>query len=386
MPNRKFVLIFSMVMVFLLSGCGNLSATNPAVPPAGQSSSVIIGDISSSSSIPGIISSSSVVVVESSSSSIPVRISSSSVVVVESSSSSIPVRISSSSVVVVVSSSSSIPVRISSSSSIAVSSSSVTTPPAIRVLLVGNNVNSNGPLETIVEENLSFSGGGHILVRPRNLTTEPNTRHPVVIWGPGGSTAPREYLMLLNRIASHGFVAVGIRVSSGGSELMSAAIDWLEQQNANSASPMFGKLILNRVGVFGHSMGGLSAQQAGLRDTRVGTVLLNNSGAFDHAQLVNMRVPTGSIYGENGMERPNAEGDYNNPRNRGPLWLGMMAGGGHGSGPWDGAGANIAWMRWHIGGESSRRNEFMGQGGVYNNTGIWTTRFKNWENWRNWNE
>lgn len=116
------------------------------------------------------------------------------------------------------------------------------------------------------------------------------------------------------------------------------------------------------------------------------TALLNNSGAFDHAQLVNMKVPTGIIYGEDGMERPNAEGDYNNAANRGPLWLGMMAKGGHGSGPWDGAGANIAWMRWHIGGELSRKNDFMGQGGEYNNKGVWTTKFKNWENWKNWNE
>lgn len=256
----------------------------------------------------------------------------------------------------------------------------------IKVLLAGDNVNANGPLQTVTEENLSFSGGGHILVRPKNLTNEPNTKHPVVIWGPGGGTPPKEYLMLMTRIASHGFVVIGIRESSGGAELMSAAIDWLEQQNKKSSSPFYEKLILDRVGVFGHSMGGLSSEQAALKDKRVTTVLLNNSGAFDHAQLVNMKVPTGIIYGEDGMERPNAEGDYNNAANRGPLWLGMMAKGGHGSGPWDGAGANIAWMRWHIGGELSRKNDFMGQGGEYNNKGVWTTKFKNWENWKNWNE
>jgi predicted dienelactone hydrolase len=55
---------------------------------------------------------------------------------------------------------------------------------------------------------------------------------------------------------SQGFVVVGIRESSGGSELMSAAIDWLEEQNADAGSPMYDKLILNRVGVFGHSIGG----------------------------------------------------------------------------------------------------------------------------------
>jgi hypothetical protein len=46
---------------------------------------------------------------------------------------------------------------------------------------------------------------------------------------------------------SQGFVVVGIRESSGGSELMSAAIDWLEEQNADAGSPMYDKLILNRL-------------------------------------------------------------------------------------------------------------------------------------------
>jgi hypothetical protein len=253
------------------------------------------------------------------------------------------------------------------------------------VLLAGNDVNANGPLQTTVE-NLGFSGGGHILVRPTNITKEPNTKHPVAIWGPGGGTPPKDYMTLLSRIASHGFVVIGIRESSGGSELMSAAIDWLEKQNGDSSSPMYDRLIVDRVGVFGHSMGGLSSEATALVDRRVTTALMDNSGAFSHDQLVKMKVPVGIIYGEDGMERPNAEGDYNNAGNKGPCWLGMMAKGGHGSGPWDGAGANVAWMRWHIGGENARKNDFLGNGGKYNNSGIWTTKFKNWDAWKNWNE
>src|SRR5690606_3463612 len=59
--------------------------------------------------------------------------------------------------------------------------------PAVTVLLAGGDVDRNGPLATTVED-LSFSGGGHILVRPTTLTNEPNTKHPVAIWGPGGGT------------------------------------------------------------------------------------------------------------------------------------------------------------------------------------------------------
>jgi hypothetical protein len=257
--------------------------------------------------------------------------------------------------------------------------------PEVTVLLAGDDVDTNGPLDTTVED-LSFSGGGHILVRPTNITSEPNTKHPVAIWGPGGGTPPRDYLQLLTRMASQGFVIVGIRESTGDSVLMSAAIDWLEEQDADSNSPMYDRLILDRVGVFGHSMGGLSSEATILVDDRVTTALLDNSGSFSHDALVTVTLPVGIIYGEDGQERPNAEGDFNNSGNQGPCWLGMMAGGGHGSGPWDGAGANVAWMRWHIGGENFRKDAFIGNGGDYNDTGVWKTEFKNWDDWKNWNE
>jgi len=257
--------------------------------------------------------------------------------------------------------------------------------PEVIVLLAGDNVNSNGPLATTQEE-LSFSGGGHILVRPTEITTEPNTKHPVAIWGPGGGTAPTEYLQLLTRMASQGFVIVGIRESTGDSVLMSAAIDWLEEQDADTNSPMYDRLILDRVGVFGHSMGGLSSEATALADDRVSTALLDNSGSFSHDALVNVTIPVGIIYGETGQEAPNAQGDFDNAGDECPVWLSMMSGGGHGSGPWDGAAANVAWMRWHLGGENSRKDDFLGAGGDYNDTGIWVTDFKNWDGWTNWNE
>jgi hypothetical protein len=258
------------------------------------------------------------------------------------------------------------------------------TTPDVKVLLAGDNVNANGPLQTTVQD-LDFSGGGHILVRPTTLTTEPNTKHPVAIWGPGGGTPPRDYLQLLTRMASQGFVIVGIRVSTGDAVLMSAAIDWLEDQDADSNSPLHDRLILDRVGVFGHSMGGLSSEATAQSDDRVSTALLDNSGSLSHNGLVDVKIPVGIIYGETGQEKPNAEGDYNNAGNKGPLWLSMMKGGGHGSGPWDGAGANVAWMRWHLGGENSRKAEFLSTGGDYT-TGIWQAQFKNWDGWKNWNE
>lgn len=256
--------------------------------------------------------------------------------------------------------------------------------PEVTVLLAGDNVNSNGPLDTTVES-LTFSGGGHILVRPTQITSEPNTKHPVAIWGPGGSTPPTDYLQLLERMASQGFVIVGIRESTGDSVLMSAAIDWLEEQNDDTNSPMYDRLILDRVGVFGHSMGGLSSEATARDDDRVITALLDNSGSLSHNGLVDVTVPVGLIYGETGQEKDNARADYANSGNQGPLWLSMMTGGGHGSGPWDGAAANVAWMRWHLGGENFRKEEFLAEGGDYT-TGIWVSEWRQWDDWTNWNE
>ncbi len=255
----------------------------------------------------------------------------------------------------------------------------------VTVFLAGDNVNANGPLQTTVQD-LSFSGGGHILVRPTTITSEPNTKHPVAIWGPGGGTPPRDYLQLLTRMASQGFVIVGIRESTGDAVLMSAAIDWLEDQDGDPSSPMHDRLILDRVGVFGHSMGGLSSEATIQTDKRVSTALLDNSGSFAHNALVDVKLPVGIIYGETGQEAPNAQGDFNNAGNKGPVWLGMMKGGGHGSGPWDGAAANVAWMRWHVGGENARKAEFLSSGGDYYNAGVWQTQHKNWDGWKNWNE
>lgn len=51
---------------------------------------------------------------------------------------------------------------------------------------------------------------------------------------------------------------------------------------------MHGRLILDCVGVFGHSLGGLWSGASAQSDDRVSTALLDHSGAFDHDALVNL--------------------------------------------------------------------------------------------------
>src|SRR5574344_183131 len=238
-----------------------------------------------------------------------------------------------------------------------------------------------GPFKT-----KQITGGAHdgdIIVMPENLTADPNKIHGVIIWGPGGGTKPDAYGQVTGQLASYGFVVYGTWQSGGSGDEMTAAIDWLEKQNKDPNSVFYQKLKLDKVGVSGHSMGGLNSEPALVKDKRVATALLCNSGAFGGTGGLDKNTagkPAGIIHGREGMERSNAEADYANAK--GPAWISMMHKDGvemgHGSGPWEGADAVCAWMRWQIGGDSTIRKDFLGNGGKYNNNGIWQTQFKNW--------
>ena len=216
-----------------------------------------------------------------------------------------------------------------------------------------------------------------ILAYPKQLST--TQKHAVVMWGPGGGSDPKEYGGIIKRLASHGFVVVALPVSPGDASQGKAALDWLEQKNSDPNDPLYQKLDMTKVGCSGHSMGGLESEQMLIKDERVITAMLNNSGDLGHTAMsyVSPNKTIGIVYGEGGMERPNAEADYNNNGVKAPACLLKMTGGqgnecqqgecgwGHGSGPWGGMAATVAWMRWHLGGEDFRKDDFVGTTGKY---------------------
>ena len=265
------------------------------------------------------------------------------------------------------------------------------------MFLAGDNVNQDGPCRVTRLENTG-PDGGCILAYPENMSEDPYVKHGVIIWGPGGGEKPSAYLGAINRLASHGFVVLALSSSPGDGNSASAAINWLEERNNMTEGPLAGKLILDRVGCSGHSMGGLESEQALLKDPRVYTAILNNSGDLGHSAMSQIKSgkPIAIVYGEKGMEAPNAEADYGNSGVTTPACLIKMTGGptntgeggyGHGSGPWDGIAATVAWMRWHIGGEN-HKDEFTTPNGQYvsgpiiGKQGYWQGKYKNWENWK----
>ena len=280
-----------------------------------------------------------------------------------------------------------------SSAETAVSSSSEAPKPAGIFLAEGKD-ETKDQMRVKYIERTGHDGGG-ILAYPEQLST--TQKHGIVVWGPGGGTEPGAYGGMIRRLASHGFVVIALRESPGNASQGKPALDWLAKKNNDPNDPLYQKLDMNVVGCSGHSMGGLESEQMAIQDKRVITAMLNNSGDLGHTAM--SKVPQGKtigiVYGEGGMERPNAEADYNNPGVKVPACLIKMTGGqgnecqqgecgwGHGSGPWGGMAATVAWMRWHLGGEDFRKDDFVGSSGRYINgeilgeRGRWKGQCKN---------
>ena len=264
----------------------------------------------------------------------------------------------------------------SSSSSAPIPSSSSAEPVKTGIFLAEGTEEEKRHLDIEYKENQGPDGQS-ILSYPKQLSN--TQKHGIVVWGPGGGEKPGNYPDMIKDLAAQGFVVIGIRESPGNGSLAIQAIDWLEKENSNSQSPFYGKLDMTKVGCSGHSMGGLESEQAAIKDKRVITAFLNNSGDQGSGAFANIpkEKTAGVVFGEKGSERSNAIRDYQSSRQT-PACMIEMTGGpmnseggwGHGSGPWDGRAITVAWMRWQLGGEDFRKADFVGSSGKYINGSI----------------
>ena len=277
-----------------------------------------------------------------------------------------------------------------SSTSVPTSSATVeSSSSVVSIFLAEGQEEEKDQLQVEYKENTGWDGKG-ILSYPKQLSS--TRKHGVIVWGPGGGTEPGAYGGMIRRLASHGFVVIALSVSPGDASQAIKAIDWLEAKNKDLNDPFYQKLELTKVGCSGHSMGGLESEQAAIKDKRVFTAFLNNSGDKNGGVIKNF--PEGKtaavLYGEVGMEKPNAIKDYETATNVKSCLIEMTGGPmnseggyGHGSGSWDGMAATIAWMRWQIGGEDFRKADFVGSTGKYidgnivGHQGKWKTQCKN---------
>lgn len=138
-----------------------------------------------------------------------------------------------------------------------------------------------GPFETVTESNVGPAAGegedgdpvAFTVFRPSDLTASGRC-HPVVTWGNGTGSNPGLYKVLLNHLASHGFIVVASdspNVAQGDPPPMVAGVTWLVAENENPDSPYFQRVDTSHVGATGHSQGGFATTQAGA-DSHITTI------------------------------------------------------------------------------------------------------------------
>ena len=247
----------------------------------------------------------------------------------------------------------------------------------------------------------------HVVYRPANLATPGLPRLGIYIFGNGAcSNDGASSRLHLLEIASHGYLAVApgrIRSGPGATVPPAAAppprapqgnpprlpkppttsadllkaLDWALAQNADAASPYFGKLDTAAVALSGVSCGGLQALQIA-SDPRVKTLIVMNSGIFNDetqgisgievskALLDKLHTPTFYILGgETDIAYANGMDDFRRIRHV-PAYLGNLLGVGHGGTYWQpnggkAAAAVVAWLNWQLRGDPDAAKTFVGK-------------------------
>lgn len=232
-----------------------------------------------------------------------------------------------------------------------------------------------GPFEVMTETNVGpLAGGGEddqptdfTVFRPAELGAEGHC-HPIVTWGNGTGSTPDTYGTLLEHLASHGFIVIASNspnVAQGDPPPMVAGVEWLIEQNADGASPYFGRIDTAHVGATGHSQGGLATSTAG-RSPLVTTIapLCGSSGpgtnlsgpAFffcggqdEIATCENIHNAFSSVTNQPAMFANYLSADH-------ASWVTFF-----GSTPSPTEVAVTAWMRVHLMGDTALRSWFYGE-------------------------
>jgi hypothetical protein len=140
-----------------------------------------------------------------------------------------------------------------------------------------------GPYAVTSEK--AFGSPGHLVFRPTTLDAFPQKDTlPLMVWGNGGCAVDStRYSGFLTTIASHGFLVMGTAVQEGAprqqatADDLRAAVDWAGKENTRDASPLKGKIALDKVAIMGQSCGGFLSIALGA-DPRVKTIGVFNAG------------------------------------------------------------------------------------------------------------
>ena len=270
--------------------------------------------------------------------------------------------------------------------------------PASRVIEDGGT----GPFKAIMVSEMSLPT--HTVFKPTDLqaATKKN-RLPIIVWGNGAcANSPWEHVNFLSEVASYGFLVIVIgpmpaegersRERSTSSQ-MTDAINWAIAQNADKASPYFGKLDTKKIAVSGMSCGGLQALETA-PDPRITTTVICNSGilgnpgsgmpgmpALTKDQLAKIHTPTLYLLGgEKDIAYQNGMDDFNRI-NHVPVFVANMDvghGGTYGQ-PHGGEFAKVAtaWFQWQLKNDKEAAKMFKGNPSGLSKNPEWKVEHKN---------
>lgn len=264
----------------------------------------------------------------------------------------------------------------------------------------------------------------HTVYRPTDLKPfSGNKRLPIVAWGNGAcSNAGLLFQTFLKQIASNGFVVIasgpkdaplpsfasqrpgqvtdipdpksGIKSGQTKDEDLLTAIDWATRQNADKASPYFGRLNPEKIAAMGQSCGGLQAT-AVASDLRIKTVVIWNSGVFPEggasagarlsgatkASLDKFHAPVAYFLGgPTDLAYANGKDDFSRLKTV-PAFLGSIHSGhggtyNHPGGGWFGE-VGVAWLKWRLNGDKTAAKYFDGPGCTLCKDPVWEVAKKN---------
>jgi hypothetical protein len=241
-----------------------------------------------------------------------------------------------------------------------------------------------GPFAAIAESRTELPG--HTVFRPVQW---PANALPLYVWGNGGcSNNGLAHAAYLRQIASHGYVVVALGPAGGGppapadgsrdateASQMIEAIDWATRETDSRGSSFYRHIDVTRIGVGGHSCGGLQALAVS-HDPRVDTTLVLDSGVYitpgsgrsrvkiDKSQLKRLHSPTLYLLGGPGdVAYPNAKDDLEKINSIPVFFASLPVGhGGTFSQPDGGEWARVStrWLDWQLKGVADASWDFAG--------------------------
>ena len=218
--------------------------------------------------------------------------------------------------------------------------------------------------------------------RPRNVQYAARREGPlpILIWCNGAcSGSSIGYERMLNEMASHGYVVVGIGAfemtdserDDGGSDekMVVTAINWLVKQEKLATSDYYHAIDVKNIALSGHSCGGAQAI-ANCGNSRVKTLLIMNAGMGSmsmggaspqtlnslHCPIIYMTGGTGDVAYEN------AKTDYSKVKKQ-VAWA-DLSDAGHGGTYWNQYGGEfgklaLKWMDWQLKGYKQNARIFL---------------------------